>query len=79
MVEEKKYKEVAQYAAMLRLQSFFPNLETVLLPLILQNKLTVVEEFLADAPDIQKALIEYLDNFISPNNNMQIMLDEIIK
>ncbi|XP_076248872.1 exonuclease mut-7 homolog [Calliopsis andreniformis] len=78
LIKEQKYKEVAQYGAMLKLQNFFPNLENVLVPLILQNKLNIVEEFLTDSPEIQKSLIQYLDNLLSPDNNMQVILDNLI-
>lgn len=78
VIKEKKYKEAAQYAVVLQLQDYFANPETLLLPLILQNKLIVVEDFLANYPHLQKVLVLYLDNLIGPENNMTVMLNDII-
>lgn len=78
MIQEKKYKEVAQYAVILKLQESFSDPESLILPLILQNKLTVVEEFLIDCPRLQEALVLYLDNLIRPDNSMHNLLNELI-
>lgn len=78
MIRDKEYKEAAQYAAMLQLQSHFMDPEILLLPLILQNKLQVVDEFLVDCQDVQKALTTYLDNLIAPGKNVQIILERFI-
>lgn len=79
MILQKKYKEAAQYAVLLELQSFFKDPEILLVPLILLNKLAVMDEFLVGCPDIQKALIKYLDNLIAPGQNMQAILDKLIQ
>lgn len=78
MIERKNYKEAAQYTAMLQLQDHFMDPEVLLLPLILQNKLQVVDEVLADNPEIQKVLVTYLDNLIAPGNNASIKLNQFI-
>ncbi|EZA46919.1 hypothetical protein DMN91_004839 [Ooceraea biroi] len=78
IIEKKNYKEAAQYTAMLQLQSHFMDPELLLLPLILQNKLQVVDELLAGNPDIQKALVTYLDNLIAPGGNASIKLNQFI-
>lgn len=78
MIRDKEYKEAAQYAAMLQLQNHFMNPEILLLPLILQNKLQIVDEFLVDCQDVQKALTTYLDNLIEPGKNVQIILERFI-
>ncbi|KAG9435663.1 exonuclease mut-7 isoform X1 [Apis mellifera carnica] len=78
MIQEKKYKEAAQYAVILKLQESFSDPESLILPLILQNKLTVVEEFLIDCPRLQEALVLYLDNLIRPDNSMHNLLNELI-
>ncbi|KOC63420.1 putative exonuclease mut-7 like protein [Habropoda laboriosa] len=78
MIEEKKYKEAAQYAVILELQDYFPDPETLMLPLILQNKLTVVTEFLSVCPQMQKTLVTYLDNLIGPDTIMSNLLNKII-
>lgn len=79
MIERKNYKEATQYVTMLQLQDSFKDPEILLLPLILQNKLQVVDEFLADNPEIQKTLITYLDNLISMGNMASTKLYEFIK
>ncbi|XP_043248920.1 exonuclease mut-7 homolog isoform X1 [Colletes gigas] len=79
MIEDKKYKEAAQYAVMLKLQSFFQDIESLLLPLILQNRLTNVQEFIHDYPQMQIDLVQYLDNLIAPDNNMHNQLTTIIQ
>lgn len=78
MIRKKKYKEAAQYAVILKLQESFSDPESLILPLILQNKLTVVEEFLTDCPRLQEALVLYLDNLIGPDNSMHNLLHELI-
>lgn len=78
MIRKKKYKEAAQYAVILKLQESFSDPESLILPLILQNKLTVVEEFLTDYPRLQEALVLYLDNLIGPDNSMHNLLNELI-
>lgn len=78
MIRKKKYKEAAQYAVILKLQESFSDPESLILPLILQNKLTVVEEFLTDCPRLQEALVLYLDNLIGPDNSMHNLLNELI-
>lgn len=78
MIQEKEYKDAAQYAAMLQLQSHFIDPKILLLPLILQNKLQIVDEFLMGCPEVQKALTTYLDNLIAPGKNVQIILEQFI-
>jgi len=78
MIKEKEYKEAAQYAAMLQLQSHFIDPKILLLPLILQNKLQIVDEFLTDCPEVQKALTTFLDNLIAPGKNVQITLEQFV-
>ncbi|XP_015429829.1 PREDICTED: exonuclease mut-7 homolog [Dufourea novaeangliae] len=79
MIQENMYKEAAQFAVMLQLQKHFQKLEVLLIPLILQNKLSIVEQFLADEPEIQKSLIQYLDNLVASDNNMHEELYKIIE
>ncbi|XP_017880434.1 exonuclease mut-7 homolog [Ceratina calcarata] len=76
IIQEKKYKEAAQYASILQLQDHFSDPECLVLPLILQNKLTVVEDFLNNCPHLQRDLVLYLDNLM--NENMRQTLNDII-
>ncbi|XP_020281688.1 exonuclease mut-7 homolog isoform X2 [Pseudomyrmex gracilis] len=78
MLRNKNYKEAAQYAAMLQLQEHFSDPKILLLPLILQNKQQVVDEFLVDCPDIQNTLITYLDSLIAPGRNIEHTLEQFV-
>ncbi|KAK0079127.1 hypothetical protein PV325_001691 [Microctonus aethiopoides] len=78
MLNEKKYKEVAQYATMLQLQKHFEHPELVLLPLILQTKFSVADDFLKNCPEIQLNLVTYLDNLLGLKKLMQQTLDDYI-
>lgn len=53
--------------------------EILLLPLILQNKLAVVEDFLFEYPNIQKILVTYLDNLVALGKNMDNKLKQYIE
>lgn len=75
-IQENKYKEAAQYASILQLQDHFSDPECLMLPLILQNKLTVVEDFLNNCPHLQRDLVLYLDNLM--NGNMRKTLKDVI-
>nr|XP_031846660.1 exonuclease mut-7 homolog isoform X2 [Nomia melanderi] len=79
MIVKKQFKEAAQCATMLKLQKHYQDIEVLLLPLILQNKLSIVEQFIADEPEIQKSLIQYLDNLITSDSNMNSQLNKIIE
>lgn len=63
---------------MLQLQSHFMDPQILLLPLILQNKLQIVDKFLIGCPEVQKSLTTYLDNLIAPGKNVQIMLEQFV-
>ncbi|KAG8041620.1 hypothetical protein G9C98_002913 [Cotesia typhae] len=79
MLSEKKYKEVAQYATILNLQDHFGDPELILLPLILQNKNTIVEDFLKNCPEVQEKTVVYLDNILRPKEKMQDTLIKFIE
>lgn len=64
---------------MLRLQMCYTDPEILLLPLILQNKLAVVEDFLFEYPNIQKILVTYLDNLVALGKNMDNKLKQYIE
>ncbi|XP_017762785.1 PREDICTED: exonuclease mut-7 homolog isoform X2 [Eufriesea mexicana] len=78
IIQEKKYKEAAHYAIILQLQNYFSNPESLIMPLILQNKLVIVEDFLANCPELQKAIVLYLDNLIGPDSSLHVQLNNII-
>lgn len=76
---EKKYKEAAQYATIMGLQTSFGEPEILLLPLIIQDKISVVENFVADHPTMQKNLVKYLDGLIGMGKNMSQTLEQYIE
>ncbi|XP_076649699.1 exonuclease mut-7 homolog isoform X2 [Halictus rubicundus] len=78
MCASKKFKEAAQYATVLKLQKHFKDVQLLLLPLILQNKLSIVDNFLAGETEIQKSLVKYLDNLIASDTSMRRQLSEFI-
>ncbi|XP_012259642.2 exonuclease mut-7 homolog isoform X2 [Athalia rosae] len=78
MVQEKKFKDAAQYASMLHLQSHFLDPEVLLLPLILQNKLTIVDDLLAECTEAREALVTYLDDLLAPAMNLEVLLTSFI-
>ncbi|XP_066592164.1 exonuclease mut-7 homolog [Prorops nasuta] len=78
MIQKKEYKEAAQYAVMVKLQDSYADPKILLLPLILQNKIIVVEEFLKDSPESQRLLVEFLDNLIAPGRSLHNTLESYI-
>ncbi|XP_046587355.1 exonuclease mut-7 homolog isoform X1 [Neodiprion lecontei] len=78
MITEKRYKDAAQYACILHLQSYFLNPEVLLLPLILQNKLTLVDDLLVNCMEAQKALITYLDDLLASGKNIETALEAFV-
>lgn len=78
MLNEKKYKDTAQYASALCLESHFSDPELLIMPLILQNKNSIVEEFIGNSRDAQQELLIHLDNLLAPTVIMQQFLDEYI-
>ncbi|XP_033340040.2 exonuclease mut-7 homolog [Megalopta genalis] len=73
MIAEKRFKPAAQYATVLKLQKRFIDVEVLLLPLILQNKLSLVDEFIAGEPELQISLVQYLDSLITSDMNMKLI------
>ena len=79
LVTEKKFKEAGQLAEILNLQSEFADPEKILLPLILQNKTTIVEDFLRNQPELQKIFVIYLDDLLNPNKDLNERLFKFVK
>lgn len=74
MVEDKQYKEACQCVSLLGLHKHF-GIEEFLLPLVLQDKINVVEEFLDESVDHQRKLIAFLDEVIG---NVRMHMDPFI-
>ncbi|XP_022903188.1 exonuclease mut-7 homolog [Onthophagus taurus] len=77
MIENKEYKDACQCSSLLRLQDKFGIYE-FLVPLVLQDKLVIVEEFLNDSPHHQYDLVSYLDSILGQPSSIRITLDNYI-
>ncbi|KAF7988726.1 hypothetical protein HCN44_001299 [Aphidius gifuensis] len=78
MIDENKFKDACQYASALHLETHFCDPEILILPLILQNKNSIAEEFLGNSRQVQHSLLTYLDNLLAPSVVMQEVLDRYI-
>lgn len=61
------------------LQNSFAKPETLLLPLIIQDKISVAESLVAEHQSLQKNLVNYLDGLIGLGKNMPQKLDQFIE
>lgn len=73
LIELKKYREACVYATILKLQGRF-DLDEFAIPLILQDKIQLVEEYVAKSPDLQKKLLVYLDRW----NGDRMLIDSVL-
>ncbi|XP_034947539.1 exonuclease mut-7 homolog [Chelonus insularis] len=78
MLVDKKFKDAAQYVTTIQLQEYFRDPESILLPLIVQNKNILVDEFLANHPQIQKDLVVYLDDLIGKRHTITDELENFV-
>ncbi|KAG5887939.1 hypothetical protein JTB14_003034 [Gonioctena quinquepunctata] len=76
MIQKKQFKEACQYSTLLHLHEHF-SIEDFLIPLILQDKLFGVDEFLKGSPSHQTELIIFLDNVLG-NNSVRETMDEYV-
>lgn len=63
---------------MLRLFDNF-GIEEFLLPLILQDKLVCVDEFLTESPQHQYKLVSYLDSVLGESIGIKAALEPLIR
>lgn len=75
LLDDKKFKEAGQMVELLKLQCSFHDPEVLLLPLILQNKVSIAEDVLRNEPELQRQFVTYLDDLLSPQKNLTIFLD----
>ncbi|KAK7874023.1 hypothetical protein R5R35_013427 [Gryllus longicercus] len=66
-LRNKQYKEACQVAAFLKLHDHF-SIEDFLIPLVIQDKMNVAEEFLHGSFVHQKQLVLFLDNLLAQRN-----------
>ncbi|KAF5282251.1 hypothetical protein FQR65_LT14383 [Abscondita terminalis] len=77
MISEKQYKEASQCATLLGLQSRF-GIEEFLLPLLLQDKLLCVDEFLKESPQHRVQLVTFLDSMLGQYSTVRALMESII-
>ncbi|VEN35646.1 unnamed protein product [Callosobruchus maculatus] len=74
----KKYKEACQYAMIFGLQDRF-SIEDFLIPLVLQDKLFLVDDFLRSSPRHQAELVIWLDDMLGNNSIRDAAADYALK
>ncbi|KAK4873175.1 hypothetical protein RN001_015204 [Aquatica leii] len=77
MISEKQYKEASQCATLLGLQSRF-SIEDFLVPLLLQDKLLCVDEFLKESTEHRVELVAFLDSMLGQHATIRALLETII-
>ncbi|XP_018564099.1 exonuclease mut-7 homolog [Anoplophora glabripennis] len=78
MIEKKQYKEACQYATLLNLQDKF-SIDDFLVPLVLQDKLFGVDDFLKASPKHQVDLVVFLDSILGNASVRETMGDYVTK
>lgn len=69
--------QACQTASLLGLHSNF-GIEDFLVPLILQDRLAFVDEFLEGSPAHQVQLVSFLDSCLGKSRNLKTCLEEVI-
>ncbi|KAI4470634.1 dnaj subfamily c member 17 [Holotrichia oblita] len=77
MIAEKQYKEACQCATLLGLHNKF-SINEFLVPLVLQDKLFFVEDFLNESPVHQIELVTFLDSIVGKPLSIRALLEETI-
>ncbi|KAL1517369.1 hypothetical protein ABEB36_001139 [Hypothenemus hampei] len=72
LIERKQYKEACQYATLLNLHEKF-GIHEFLVPLVIQDKLYLVDDFLENSPKHQTDLIEFLDSILSASSVKEVL------
>ncbi|KAL3284676.1 hypothetical protein HHI36_018827 [Cryptolaemus montrouzieri] len=73
MISKKKYKEACQSVILFGLQEKF-SLEDFLVPLIYQDKLFLLDEYLATSPKHQEEIVVYMDKLLGMPSVRQAVL-----
>ncbi|XP_066138244.1 exonuclease mut-7 homolog [Euwallacea fornicatus] len=77
LISKKQYKEACQYSALLGLQNEF-SIDDFLVPLVVQDKLRNVDDFLHSSPKHQTELVQFLDSVLS-NASVRDTMGEYIE
>ncbi|XP_052790834.1 exonuclease mut-7 homolog [Mya arenaria] len=72
-LENKKFKEAAVCAGKLGLQKHF-EMHEIILPLLLQDKVNLLETFACGQPEYQQSLVQYLDHLCDRSTNLDLVL-----
>lgn len=75
-LEKKKYKEAAVCVGKLRLQHHF-EMEEIILPIILQDKINLLETYVNGEPDYQQVLVQYLDHLCDRETDLELILSSV--
>ncbi|XP_056648131.1 exonuclease mut-7 homolog [Diorhabda sublineata] len=76
LIDKKQFKEACQYATLLNLQNHF-SIHEFLIPLVLQDKLFGVDEFLKNNPKHQAELVVWMDSILG-NPSVRDALGEYV-
>ncbi|CAG9831594.1 unnamed protein product [Diabrotica balteata] len=76
LIDKKQYKEACQYTTMLNLHECF-DIDDFLIPLILQDRLYGVDDFLKNNPKHQTELVKWMDGILA-NTSVRETLGEYV-
>lgn len=77
LIAEQKYKDACQSACDLQLYEGF-SIHDFLLPLILQDKMSVAEKYLTNAPELQRDLVTFLDSWLDHRQSLPSFYDSYL-
>ncbi|CAG9858187.1 unnamed protein product [Phyllotreta striolata] len=78
LIDKKLFKEACQYATLLKLHSHFA-IEDFLIPLVLQDRLFGVDDFLKNNPVHQTELVRFLDSILAQPSVRDTMGEYVAK
>ncbi|KAK3600347.1 hypothetical protein CHS0354_015943 [Potamilus streckersoni] len=76
-MDKKKYNEAAICISKMGLQNHF-SMEEVVLPLLLQDKINVLETYVYGNPEQQKVLLQYLDHLCDRGTDLSQVASSVI-
>ena len=77
MIAQKQYKEVGQIAFDLEIFDEF-NMHDFILPLLLQDKISIAEDYLNKAHRLQQPVVNALDSFFDRRNSVELNCSKYI-
>lgn len=76
LLTQKKYIESCSILTATKLQNYF-DLKDVAIPLFLQDKMNVVEIYLKDEPELQKQMVQFLDEIAGNPSKIETYIREL--